>query len=50
MKRMLLISGGGVLVLVVLSIALPPIPIWGGGLIGIAGFLVLGNLVARFMN
>ena len=50
MKWMLLIAGGGLLVLVVLSIMLPPVSIWMGGLIGIVVFLVWGNLVARLIN
>ena len=50
MKWMLLIAGGGVLVLVVLSILLPPVSILAGGLIGIAVFLMWGNLVARFID
>ena len=50
MKWMLLIAGGGVIVLAVLSIVLPPVSIWVGGLIGIAVFLVWGNLVAKFMG
>jgi len=50
MKWMLLIAGGGLLVLVVLSVVLPPVPIWVGGLIGIVVFLVWGNLVARLID
>jgi len=50
MKWILLIAGGGVLVLIVLSIVLPPVPVWVGGLIGIAVFLIWGNLVARLID
>ena len=50
MRWVLLIVAGGVLVLVVLSSMLPPVPIWVGGLIGITIFLVWGNLVARFID
>ena len=49
MKWMLLIAGGSILFLVILSIVLPPVPVWLGGLIGIAVFLTAGNLVARLM-
>ena len=49
MKWMLLIAVG-VLVLVVLSIVLPPVPIWVGSLIGIAVFLAWGNLVAMIIE
>jgi len=49
MKWMLLIVGGGILFLIVLSVVLPPVPVWLGGLIGVAVFLTVGNLVARFM-
>ncbi|NQT33268.1 MAG: hypothetical protein HQ594_06325 [Candidatus Omnitrophica bacterium] len=50
MKWMLLIAGGGILFLVVLSVVLPSVPVWLGGLIGIAVFLAAGTLVARFMD
>ena len=50
MKWMLLIGGGGVLGLIVLSVVLPPVPIWAGGLIGIVVFLAWGNLVARLID
>ena len=50
MKWMLLIVGGGILFLIVLSVVLPPVPVWLGGLIGVAVFLAVGNLVARFMT
>ena len=50
MKWMFLIAGGGILFLVVLSVILPPVPVWLGGLIGVAVFLTAGNLVARFME
>ena len=50
MKWMLLIAGGGVLVLVVLSVMLPPVSIWVGSLIGIAVFLAWGNLVAMIIE
>ena len=50
MGWMLLIAGGGILFLVVLLIALPPVPVWLGGLIGIAIFFAAGNIAARFMN
>ena len=49
MKWMLLIVGGGILFLIVLSVVFPPVPVWVGGLIGVAVFLAVGNLVARFM-
>ncbi len=50
MRWMWLIAGGGILVLVVLSVAVPPVPVWVGGLIGIAVFLIWGNLVTRLMD
>ena len=50
MKWMLLIAGGGVLVLIVLSVVLPPVPIWVGVLVGIVVFLTWGNLVARLID
>ena len=50
MKWMLLVSGGGILFLVALSVVLPPVPVWLGGLIGVAVFLAAGNLVAMFMD
>ena len=49
MKWMLLIVGGGILFLIILSVVLPPVPVWLGGLIGIAVFLAAGNLAAKFM-
>lgn len=50
MKWMLMIAGGSILFLAVLSIVLPPVPVWEGGLIGVGVFIVAGNLVARFMD
>ena len=50
MKWMLLIAGGGILFLVVLSVVLPPVPVWVGGLIGVGVFLAAGNMAARFME
>lgn len=45
-----MMTAGILLGLVVLSIFLPPLPIWVGGLIGVAVFLCVGNLVARTMQ
>jgi len=50
MKVVSMMAAGILLVLVVLSIFLPPLPIWIGGLIGVAVFLGAGNLVARIME
>ncbi len=50
MKWMLLIMGGSILFLGVLSVVLPPVSVWLGGSIGVAVFLAVGNLVAKFMT
>ncbi|MBU0570551.1 MAG: hypothetical protein KJ995_05530 [Candidatus Omnitrophica bacterium] len=50
MKVVSMMAAGILLVLVVLSSFLPPLPIWIGGLIGVAVFLGVGNLVARTME
>ena len=50
MKLILPMTATGLLVLFFLSVVLPPLPVWVGGLIGIAVFLAWGNLVARFLD
>jgi putative flippase GtrA len=50
MRWMFLMIGGGVLVLAVFSVVIPPVPVWVGGLIGIAVFIVWGNLLSRFVE
>ena len=47
MGLMIMLVAGSMSILVLLSIILPPVPIWIGGLIGVVSFLGVGNLVAK---
>jgi hypothetical protein len=50
MKLIVVIAAAWMAFLAVLSFLLPPLPVWAGGLIGIAVFLVGGNLAARLID
>ena|GEM_PF-6209987 len=50
MKWVLLIAGGSILVLAVISSVIPPVPVWLGGLIGVLVFLGVGKFLVRFID
>ena len=50
MKSGLLIVVGIVTVLIVISVFIPSVPVWLGGMIGIIVFLGVGSFSARLMS
>ena len=50
MKIFLVMVFMNLLILLLVSFLLPPLPVWLGGIIGVFVFLGVGNLVARFVE
>ena len=48
MKIFLMMVFANLIVLLLISFLIPPVPVWLGGIIGVFVFLGVGNVVAEF--